>query len=416
MGVRKKPISKTIALSVIAILAASSTSSFAKVIHRHPVAPKVHQEAPAVPLTSIHVLGDRPAPFALDAKAAMMIDADTGAVLYAYNEHDKMQPASLAKIMTFYLSLDALKAGKIAPSTDVTISENAWRLSMNDTVSRMFLGVGQKVAVNDLLYGLMVSSGNDAAVALSEYLGGSTDAFTKMMNDKAIEIGLKETHFNNPDGLPEEGEFTTAADMVALAHSLVRHHPEALTYTSAKEFTFDKISQPNFNKLLLHDKRVNGIKTGHVDEAGYHLVASATSDGTNLLSAVLGAPNEARRVTESEKLIDWAFRTFVSYRPDLKKAMPPTIPVHDGVAETVAIGPHGDAAFTLGRGEETKVTVQFEPSVRYVDAPVQPGTRVGDLTVLLAGKPQATIPIITKAGVERAGFFGRLRQKIGRML
>ena len=284
-----------------------------------------------------------------------------------------MQPASLAKIMTFYLSLDALKAGKISPSTDVTISEAAWRLSMNDTVSRMFLGVGQKVAVNDLLYGLMVSSGNDAAVALSEYLGGSTDAFTKMMNDKASAIGLKETHFNNPDGLPEEGEFTTAADMVALAHSLVNHHPEALTYTSAKEFTFDKISQPNFNKLLLHDRRVNGIKTGHVDEAGYHLVASATSDGMNLLSAVLGAPSEARRVTESEKLIDWAFRTFVSYRPDLKKAMPPTIPVHDGVAETVAIGPHGDAVFTLGRGEETKVTVQFEPSARYVEAPVQPG-------------------------------------------
>jgi D-alanyl-D-alanine carboxypeptidase (penicillin-binding protein 5/6) len=416
MGVRIKPISKTIALAVVAILAGSSTSSFAKVIHRHPVAPKVHEEAPAVPLSSIHVLGNRPAPFALDAKAAIMIDADTGTVLYAYNEHDKMQPASLAKIMTFYLSLDALKAGKIAPSTDVTISENAWRLSMNDTVSRMFLGVGQKVAVNDLLYGLMVSSGNDAAVALSEYLGGSTDAFTKMMNDKASAIGLKETHFNNPDGLPEEGEFTTAADMVALAHSLVNHHPEALTYTSAKEFTFDKISQPNFNKLLLHDKRVNGIKTGHVDEAGYHLVASATSDGMNLLSAVLGAPSEARRVTESEKLIDWAFRTFVSYRPDLKKALPPTIAVRDGVVETVAIGPHGDAVFTLGRGEETKVTVQFEPSARYLEAPVQPGTQVGDLTVLLAGKPEATIPIVTKAGVERAGFFGRLGQKIGRIL
>jgi serine-type D-Ala-D-Ala carboxypeptidase (penicillin-binding protein 5/6) len=416
MGVRIKPISNIIALAAISILAAGSTPSFAVVIHRHPVAPKAHEEAPAVPLSSIHVLGDRPAPFALDARAAMMIDADTGAVLYAYNEHDKMQPASLAKIMTFYLSLDALKAGKIAPSTDVTISEAAWRLSMNDTVSRMFLSVGQKVAVNDLLYGLMVSSGNDAAVALAEYLGGSTDGFTVMMNDKAKGIGLKETHFNNPDGLPEEGEFTTAADMVALGHSLVRHHPEALTYTSAKEFTFDKISQPNFNRLLLHDPRVNGIKTGHVDEAGYHLVASASSNGMNLLSAVLGAPSETRRMTESEKLIDWAFRTFVSYRPDLKKALPPTIPVHDGVAETVAIGPNGEAAFTLGRGEETKVTVQFEPSVRYVDAPVQPGTSVGDLTVLLAGKPQATIPIVTKAGVERAGFFGRLRQKIGRML
>ena len=272
-----------------------------------------------------------------------MIDADTGAVLYAYNEHEKMQPASLAKIMTFYLTLDALKAGKITPTTDITISENAWRLSMNDTVSRMFLGVGQKVAVNDLLFGLMVSSGNDAAVALAEYLGGSTDAFTGMMNDKAKAIGLTETHFDNPDGLPEAGEFTTAADMVTLAHSLVTHHPEAIKYTSAKEFTFDKISQPNFNRLLLHDARVTGIKTGHVDEAGYHLVASASSNGMNLLSAVLGAPSETRRMNESEKLIDWAFRTFVSYRPDLKKSVPSTIPVHDGVAETVAIGPNGEA-------------------------------------------------------------------------
>jgi len=414
MGVRKKPISKIIASAAIAILAA--TPSFARVIHRHPVAAQSHEDVSIVPLTSIHVLGDRPAPFALDARAAMMIDADTGAVLYAYNEHEKMQPASLAKIMTFYLTLDALKAGKVSPTTDVTISESAWRLSMNDTVSRMFLGVGQKVAVNDLLLGLMVSSGNDAAVALAEYLGGSTDGFTRMMNDKAKEIGLKETHFDNPDGLPEEGEFTTAADMVALAHSLVTHHPEAIKYTSAKEFTFDKISQPNFNKLLLHDARVNGIKTGHVDEAGYHLVASASSNGMNLLSAVLGAPSEARRMTESEKLIDWAFRTFVSYRPDLKKAMPATIPVHDGVAETVAIGPNGVAAFTLGRGEETRVTVQFEPAVRYVEAPVQPGDSIGDLTVLLAGKPQATIPIVTKVAVERAGFFGRLTQKFSRML
>src|SRR6202453_3208605 len=217
-GVRKKSMSKIIAFASIAIAAAVSTPCYARVIHRHPTAAKALPEAPAIPLTSIHVLGNRPAPFALDAKAAMMIDADTGAVLYAYNEHEKMQPASLAKIMTFYLTLDALKAGKISPTTDITISENAWRLSMNDTVSRMFLGVGQKVAVNDLLFGLMVSSGNDAAVALSEYLGGSTDGFTTMMNDKAKEIGLKETHFNNPDGLPAEGEFTTAADMVALAH------------------------------------------------------------------------------------------------------------------------------------------------------------------------------------------------------
>lgn len=414
-GVRYKSIFRSLAFATIAILAAGATPSFAVVFHRHPVEHHVVEE-PTVPLSAIHVLGDRPAPFALDARAAMMIDADTSAVLYAYNEHQKMQPASLAKIMTFYLTLDAVKTDRITPTTDVTISEKAWRLSMDDTVSRMFLSVGQKVDVNDLLYGLMVSSGNDAAVALSEYIAGSTDSFTKMMNDKAAAIGMTDTHFQNPDGLPEEGEFTTAADMVTLAHSLVNHHPEALTYTSAKTFTFDKISQPNFNKLLLHDARVNGIKTGHVDEAGYHLVASASSNGMHLLSAVLGAPSEAARVTESEKLIDWAFRTFVSYRPDLKKAMPSTIPVRDGVVETVAIGPTRDAVFTLGRGEESKVTTQFEPSVRYLEAPVKAGDSVGDLTVLLNGKPEGTIPVVAKAGVERAGFFGRLSQKIGRML
>ena len=246
-GVRKKSISMAVAFAALAIAVASSTPSLARVIHRHPTESRrtaAQEEAPAVPLSAIHVLGDRPAPFALDAKAAIMIDGDTGAVLYAFNEHQKMQPASLAKIMTFYLTLDALKAGKIAPATDVTVSEKAWRLSMDDTVSRMFLGVGQKVAVNDLLYGLMVSSGNDAAVALAEYLGGSTDAFTQMMNDKAREIGLTETHFENPDGLPVEGEFTTAADMVALARSLVQHHPESLKYTSDRNSSSTRSSNP----------------------------------------------------------------------------------------------------------------------------------------------------------------------------
>jgi D-alanyl-D-alanine carboxypeptidase (penicillin-binding protein 5/6) len=413
-GVREKSLSKAVAIFAIALYIAVSSISAGAAAKRLRM-PK-SAEPPAMALNQIHVFGDRPAPFALDAKAAIMIDANTGAVLYAYNEHEKMQPASLAKIMTFYLTLDALKLRKVAPTTDVTISEKAWRLSMDDSVSRMFLGVGQKVPVNDLLYGLMVSSGNDAAVALAEYLGGSTDAFTTMMNDKAHEIGLTETHFDNPDGLPAEGEFTTAADMVALARSLLAHHPEALDYTSAKEFAFDKIKQPNFNTLLFYDKRVNGIKTGHVEEAGYHLVASAGSNGMNLISAVMGSPSSEKRRTETEKLIDWAFRTFVSYKPDLKKNMPAVIPVHDGVADTVAIGPQGEAVFTLGRGEENKVAVGFTPTVKYLEAPVNRGDHVGDLAVMLDGKPQSTIPIVTRASVERAGFFERMRQHIGRLL
>ena len=174
MGVRKKSLLKIIGVAAIAVWAAGVTAAYAKVFHRHPVERKAKEDVAAVDLSHIRVLGDRPAPFALDAKAAIMIDADTNAVLYAYNEHQRMQPASLAKIMTFYLTLDALKAHKIVPTTDVVISEKAWRLSMDDTVSRMFVGVGQKVQVNDLILGLMVSSGNDAAVALAEYLGGST--------------------------------------------------------------------------------------------------------------------------------------------------------------------------------------------------------------------------------------------------
>jgi D-alanyl-D-alanine carboxypeptidase (penicillin-binding protein 5/6) len=409
-GVRGKS-NFLIGLMLIATAIAATPVFAARPRHR-----ATKNDAAPMPLTGIRVLGDRPAPFALDAKAAMMVDADTGAVLYAYNEHQKMQPASLAKIMTFYLTLDALKAGKLTLDTDVTISEKAWRLSIDDTVSRMFLGVGQKVPVRDLLYGLMVSSGNDAAVALSEYLGGSTDGFTVMMNDKAKEIGLTETVFKNPDGLPEDGEFTTAADMVKLGRSLTRHHPEGFIYTSAKEYTFDKITQPTFNKLLLHDARVNGIKTGHVDEAGYHLVASAKSNGMNIISAVLGTPSEAKRRDESEKLIDWGFRAFISYKPDLRKDMPAVMAVRDGVVEQVAIGPVGEASFTLGRGEEKKVTVGFTPAVKYLEAPVRKGDPAGELAVMMDGKPQSTIPIVTQASVARAGIFGRLRQRIGRIL
>ncbi|MDB5108679.1 MAG: hypothetical protein JWM69_1620 [Candidatus Binatus sp.] len=362
------------------------------------------------------MLGDRPAPFALDARAAYMVDVDTGAVLYAFNEHEKMQPASLAKIMTFYVTLDALKAGKLTLDTDVTISEKAWRLSMDQSVSRMFLGVGQKVAVRELLYGLMVSSGNDAAVALAEYLGGSTDGFTTMMNAKAKEIDLQESHFTNPDGLFDEGEFTTAYDMVKLSRSLVLHHPEAITYTSAKEFVFDKIKQPNFNALLFHDSRVNGIKTGHLPQVGYHLVASARSEGMSLISAVMATSSEAKRRDETEKLIAWGFRSFVNYKPDLHKTLPPTIAVRDGVVDKVAIGPAGQGSFTLGRGEESKVAVSFEPNARYLTAPVKKGDSAGNLSVTIGGKPEASIPIVAQAPVARAGFFGRIRQSIGRIL
>ncbi|MGH7988064.1 MAG: D-alanyl-D-alanine carboxypeptidase family protein, partial [Candidatus Binataceae bacterium] len=335
--------------------------------HREP-------QPPAVPLSAIHVFGNRPAPFALDARAAELMAAHSGVILYAYNEHEKMQPASLAKLMTFYLTMEALKQGRITPQTEVPVSEKAWRLALNSGVSRMFLQVGQKVPVNDLLYGLMVSSGNDAAVALSEYLAGSTDAFAQQMNQEAARLGLSETHFINPDGLPAPGEYTTAADMVKLGRAVLETFPDATKYTGTKEFTFDKIAQRNFNTLLFYDSRVNGLKTGHVQAAGYHLVASSHSDDLDLISAVLGTPTAEKRRTETEKLIDWAFRTFVTVSPDWRKVVPATVRVYQGGLEAVPVAPQGGKSyFTVDQGQQGRLKLIANMSSTPLVAPLAKG-------------------------------------------
>lgn len=380
---------------------------------------------PAVPLSSIHVLGGLPAPFALEAKSALLTDGHTGAELYSFNEHEKMQPASLAKIMTFYLTMQALHDKRIALDTQMPVSEAAWRLSLNDTVSRMFLQVGQRVPVRDLLYGLMVSSGNDAAVVLSEYLGGSSEGFTQQMNDEAKKLGLTETHFANPDGLPVEGEYTTAADMVKLGRALLERFPDATTYTGTKEFTYaataaqgriHNITQRNFNTLLFYDSRVDGIKTGHVQEAGFHLVASAHHDGMLLISAVMGTRSMEKRRTETEKLIDWAFRTFNTVHPDWHKAVPASMKVYKGAADQVAIAPASDSWVTVERGKESQVKVSYIANAKYLVAPVDKGASVGAMVVTQGDAEVARIPVVAQARVAPGGIFKRLGDRLRLML
>jgi D-alanyl-D-alanine carboxypeptidase (penicillin-binding protein 5/6) len=360
---------------------------------------------PIEPLGDIHVLGGNPAPFALDAKAAMLTEFHSGEVLYAYNEHMRMQPASLAKIMTFYITLEALKNGKLTLDTAVNISEKAWRLSVDQTVSKMFLEVGQQVPVKPLLYGLMVSSGNDAAMALAEYLGGSEEGFVTMMNDYCHRLGLNETHFSSPDGLPEPDQYTTASDMVKLATLVIKTFPNALDYTSPKEFTFHQITQRNWNTLLLYDARVDGLKTGHVDEAGFHLVATAHADNMRLVSALMGAPNAEKRRTETEKLLAWAFRTFVNVSPDWRPLVPASLPVYEGVVSDVALAPPGPVTITLLKGDEKKVKVSGGLDVNYLVAPVAMGTSVGSLTVHQDDRTLLSVPIQTQRGIDRGGIF-----------
>jgi serine-type D-Ala-D-Ala carboxypeptidase (penicillin-binding protein 5/6) len=367
----------------------------------------------AADLSQIHVLGPAQVPFALNARAAILTDAASGATLYAFNEHLKMQPASLAKIMTFLIALEAVHTGRLSLDTPVMISREAWQLSLNRSVSRMFLEVGQQVRVRDLFYGLMVSSGNDAAIALAEYLGGSQEGFVRIMNNKCGELGLTETRFATPDGLPAPDQYTTAFDIAQLARILVVRYPDALTYTGTKEFTFDKITQRNFNTLLFYDSRVDGIKTGHVQEAGYHLVATAKSGGQRLISAVMGTKSpEARRV-ETEKLIDWSFRTFVTMSPDWQKVMPTKLPVYGGEVNEVAIAPVTIPAVTVTRGGEKGVSLTSTLANRtYLRAPVKRGTTVGELILMVDGKPKAQIPVETLQDVPPGGLIKRAIDRV----
>ena len=400
--------------AVLPVAAALLLTTSAAAIARHYAKPS--PPPPIEPLRAIHVLGSGPAPFALDARAAMLTEFHSGEVLYAYNEHMRMQPASLAKIMTFYIALEALENGKLTLDTGVTISEKAWRLSVDQTVSKMFLEVGQQVPVKQLLYGLMVSSGNDAAMALAEYLGGSEEGFVAMMNEHCQRMGLDETRFASPDGLPEPDQYTTAADMVKLASLVIKRFPNALDYTSVKEYTFDKITQRNWNTLLFYDPRVDGLKTGHVDEAGFHLVASGHQDNVRLISALMGAPNAEKRRTETEKLLAWAFRSFVNVNPDWHNLIPASLPVYEGDTPRVEIAPPGSMVITLPKGEEKKVKMGGGLDVSYLVAPVAAGTRVGSLTVSEDDRTLLNLPVQTQKAVGRGGIFRVLSDKIALLL
>ena len=420
--VRGRTLGKIIAISWLAMACAVGIARAAHHAETHHVRSPKHAVTGTAALNQIHVIGNLPAPFAVEGSAAQLVALRSGAVLYAFNEHVKTQPASLAKMMTFYLALEALRQGRITLDTQMPVSEAAWRLSLNDSVSRMFLQVGQKVAVRDLLYGLMVSSGNDAAVVLSEYLGGSGPAFAEMMNQKATQLGMAETHFTNPDGLPTPDEYTTAADMVKLGRALLENFPEATKYTSAKDFTFHTtgpqnrpvtIEQRNFNTLLFYDSRVNGIKTGHVDQAGYHLVASAHADNLDLISAVFGTASMESRRVETDKLLEWAFQTFVTVNRDWRKAIPASLPVYQGDLDEVPIAPAGGAAyFTVLRGQEGKVKLTADIPKKLLVAPIPQGTTVGQISVMLGAKPLSSVPIVTSTEVKPGGVIHRMIDSI----
>jgi serine-type D-Ala-D-Ala carboxypeptidase (penicillin-binding protein 5/6) len=258
----------------------------------------------------------------------------------------------------------------------------------------------------------MVSSGNDAAMALAEYLGGSEESFVALMNQHCQGMSLNETRFASPDGMPAPDQYTSPADMVKLAGLVLRRFPNSLEYTSVKEYTFDKITQRNWNTLLFYDARVDGIKTGHVDEAGFHLVATAHQDNVRLISAVMGAPNAEKRRTETEKLLAWAFRSFVNVSPDWHALAPASLPVYEGDAPEVAIAPLDSMYVTLPKGDEKKIKLSGGLDVFYLVAPVAAGMKVGRLTMREDDRTLLSVPIQTRKDVARAAIFRVLIDKV----
>lgn len=398
-------------LLVFSILVQSSRAFAVKDGGDHARARRADQGLTAAP-KHITMFGNLPVPFYLDARSALLMDAKTGTLLYANNEHEPMQPASLAKLMTFYLVLEALQTGRTTLDTLVEISEQAWRISMNSSVSRMFLRIGQSVSVQDLIYGMMVSSGNDAAVALAEHVSGSSDAFTEQMNEKAKELGLMESRFTNPDGLPAPGAYTTAGDMAILSRAILERFPEAVTFTGTKECTFQKIRQPNFNSLLFHDTRVDGLKTGYVREAGYHLVATAQEGEMRLIAVVLGSADGEKRRMESGKLLTWGFRTFATVILDWSRDMPEELPVYGGETRRLPIAPGAPPQVTILKGHEKKLDLTAAFPSKHLIAPVAKDATVGVLTVSADGNSLVSIPIKTLTAVGPGSFFNRTIDRV----
>ena len=356
-----------------------------------------------ISLFSLAAFAQQVPPPALAAKAWVLVDHATGQVLAQKDEDARIEPASLTKLMTAYLTFSALKAGTITPEQTVPVSEKAWRMEG----SRMFIEPLKPVTVQELIRGVIVQSGNDACVALAELIAGSEEAFAALMNREAKRLGLTNTHFTNSTGLPDPQLYTTARDLATLASAIVRDFPEYYSLYSMKEFTYNGISQPNRNRLLYMDATVDGMKTGHTSTAGYCLVSTAQRGPRRLISVVLGAGSDTVRAQESLKLLNFGFQFYDTVKLYAADQALSQFRVWKGQANEVGAGFASDFNLSLPKGTGDKLQPTLESQQPLV-APLQKGQRIGTLKLSLDGKPLGEYPVVALQDVPVAGFFGRL--------
>lgn len=361
-----------------------------------------------------------PPPSDLTARNYVIMDHLSGAVLAEHDADARVEPASLTKIMTAYLVFQELKQGNLTLEDEIRVSERAWRTGMRGA-SRMYIEVNSQVPVEDLLRGMIVQSGNDACVALAEHVAGTEGAFVDLMNAQARALGMNNTHFTNSHGLPtEEAQYTSARDMARLAQALIRDFPEHYGYYSERSFTYNDISQSNRNLLLWRDDRVDGLKTGWTQAAGYNLVSSREQDGMRLIAVVMGidAPNHQqggiRRANESQALYSWGFRQFETHRLYDAGQVLTEARVWKGEIERVPMGLSSDLYVTVPAGRYQDLQAQLELDAR-MEAPVREGEAHGEVQLILDGEVLMSRPLVVLESVEEGGLFRRLWDSVLQM-
>ena len=344
-----------------------------------------------------------PAPPRIAAKAWLLTDFHSGRVLAEHNADERVEPASLTKMMTAYVVLSELEKGTIGENDEVLVSEKAWRMQG----SKMFIEVGKRVPVHELLKGMVIQSGNDASVALAEHVAGSEDAFVDLMNLYAKRLGLTHTHFANATGWPHPDHYTTARDLAKLAAALIRDFPEHYDLYKEKEYTWNNIRQFNRNRLLWLDERVDGVKTGHTESAGYCLVASAAQDDMRLISVVLGTPSDSARASASRKLLNYGFRFYETFL--LHKADEPLteMRIWKGEQEMLPLGLAEDLYITIPRGQRKKVKASMTVQQQLV-APARKGQPYGEVTIKLGDEVLAEKPLVALQDVPEGSLWRTL--------
>lgn len=341
------------------------------------------------------------------AKSAIVIDVNTGAVLLEKDADVRMPTSSMSKVMTAYVVFDELRSGGLKLEDKVPVSEKAWRMQG----SKMFIRVGDKVKVEDLIRGVLIQSGNDATVALAEAVAGTEQAFADAMNAKARELGMNNSHFMNASGWPDPEHYSTPRDLALLAQRIIADFPEHYHYFSEKEFAYNKIRQPNRDPLLGRVQGADGLKTGHTEVAGYGLIGSAVRDGRRVVLVMNGLSSEKERAEEGVRMMEWAFRNFEQKTLVRKDAPVDTAQVWLGKAAEVPLVAGGDLDVLLPRAkkQDLKMTALYAAPLQ---APVRKGAPVGVLRVEVPDQKPVELPLLAGADVPRQGVFGRVKSRL----